>query len=288
MNTTETAPPGSLHPVVIPHFHVISLGAGVQSSAMALMAAAGEIQPMPAAAIFADTQDEPAAVMEWLARLAINLPFKTHRVTRGNLMADFVTAIKAGGNSRCGQPPYYIKGARDLWQEGKLRRKCTKEYKLDIIRRQARKLMKEAGANKIVQWVGISLDEAHRMKDSGAKFVANRYPLIELRMTRHDCIRWLKARGWPEPPKSACKKCPFTSDARWRQMRDQSPDEWAEAVAYDKQLRALKPQRTAAGIKGEIYIHRSCKPLDEVDLSTEEDRGQTNLFGNDCEGVCGV
>ncbi len=38
--------------------HTISLGAGVQSSTMALMAAAGEITPMPAAAIFADTQAE--------------------------------------------------------------------------------------------------------------------------------------------------------------------------------------------------------------------------------------
>jgi len=33
--------------------HVISLGAGVQSSTMALMAAAGEITPMPDCAIFA-------------------------------------------------------------------------------------------------------------------------------------------------------------------------------------------------------------------------------------------
>lgn len=36
--------------------HVISLGAGVQSSTMALMAANGEITPMPKCAIFADTQ----------------------------------------------------------------------------------------------------------------------------------------------------------------------------------------------------------------------------------------
>ena len=35
---------------------VISLGAGVQSSVMALMAAKGEIGPMPDCAIFADTQ----------------------------------------------------------------------------------------------------------------------------------------------------------------------------------------------------------------------------------------
>lgn len=40
----------------------LSLGAGVQSTTMALMAAHGEIQPMPDCAIFADTGWEPKAV----------------------------------------------------------------------------------------------------------------------------------------------------------------------------------------------------------------------------------
>lgn len=268
--------------------HIISLGAGVQSSTMALMAAVGEITPMPVAAIFADTQDEPKAVMEWLARLAINLPFKTHRVTRGCLSEDFIAAIKAGGDSRCGQPPYYIKGERDLWQEGKLWRKCTKEYKLDLIRRKAREIMETAGATHIQQWVGISLDEAHRMKDSGVKYVTNVYPLIDRRMNRWDCIRWLRAHQWPVPPKSACWHCPFTNDTRWRDMRDNHPDEWKKAVKYDRLLRSLNPSRQSAGIKGKIFLHRSCVPLDEVDLTTEEELGQLDMFGNECEGMCGV
>lgn len=40
---------------------VLSLGAGVQSTTLALMAAHGEIEP-PDCAIFADTQWEPAEV----------------------------------------------------------------------------------------------------------------------------------------------------------------------------------------------------------------------------------
>ncbi|ANS02942.1 hypothetical protein [uncultured Mediterranean phage uvDeep-CGR0-AD1-C123] len=44
---------------------VISLGAGVQSSVMALMAAHGEL-PIPECAIFADTQFEPRQVYEHL------------------------------------------------------------------------------------------------------------------------------------------------------------------------------------------------------------------------------
>ena len=44
---------------------ILSLGAGVQSTCLALMAAKGEVTPMPDAAIFADTH-EPKEVYEHL------------------------------------------------------------------------------------------------------------------------------------------------------------------------------------------------------------------------------
>src|ERR1035441_9097717 len=65
--------------------HILSLGAGVQSSTLALMAAAGEVTPMPTCAIFADTQDEPVSVYKWLDWLEKQLPFPVYRVTKGRL-----------------------------------------------------------------------------------------------------------------------------------------------------------------------------------------------------------
>jgi hypothetical protein len=58
---------------------VLSLGAGVQSTTLALMAAHGEIGPMSDCAIFADTGWEPSAVREHLAWLmsAGVLPFRS-------------------------------------------------------------------------------------------------------------------------------------------------------------------------------------------------------------------
>ena len=52
-----------------PDLRVVSLGAGVQSTVMLLMAAKHEIVPMPDCAIFADTQFEPTVIYEhikWL------------------------------------------------------------------------------------------------------------------------------------------------------------------------------------------------------------------------------
>ena len=71
--------------------HIISLGAGVQSSTMALMAACGEITPMPKCAIFADTQDEPRAVYDWLKWIVQKLPFTVYQVTAGKLSENLLT-----------------------------------------------------------------------------------------------------------------------------------------------------------------------------------------------------
>jgi len=81
---------------------VISLGAGVQSSVMALMAAKGEITPMPDYAIFADTMAEPQGVYAWLDWLEGQLPFPVIRVSKGNLYEDIMD-----GTKRFATPPFF-------------------------------------------------------------------------------------------------------------------------------------------------------------------------------------
>ena len=93
--------------------HVISLGAGVQSSTMALMAAKGEITPMPVAAVFADVGAEPKNVYDYLSWLEGVLPFPVHRVNNGSLL-DTLTLVrhkKDGTGSYVKQQiPAYVEG----------------------------------------------------------------------------------------------------------------------------------------------------------------------------------
>ena len=63
---------------------ILSLGAGVQSTTLALMAAKGEIDPVDCA-IFSDTQSEPKAVYEHLERLRSTLPFPVHIVSKSEV-----------------------------------------------------------------------------------------------------------------------------------------------------------------------------------------------------------
>jgi hypothetical protein len=142
-------------------------------------------------------------------------------------------------------------------------------------------------ADSIEQWIGISVDEAMRMKPSRRSGVKHRWPLIELQMTRFDCIEWCEVEGFPRPPKSACTFCPFHDDAQWRDMKATDPDAFAQAVQIDEAIRPgmAGPKRP----KGEAwFVHRDRIPLAQVDFSTAEDRGQLNFFNNECEGMCGV
>lgn len=260
--------------------HVISLGAGVQSSTMALMAAKGEIKPMPDFAVFADTQAEPESVYEWLDWLETQLPFPVYRVSKGNL-ADYVVQIK----ERKKDAAKYIKGSIPTFQlnengtKGVLFRKCTYDFKILPIQ----KLLKRYESEGIVQWLGISTDEAHRQKDSQIDWIENRYPLIEIGYTRTACLHWMEANGYPTPPRSACVFCPYHSDAEWLRLRADEPREFQRAVEFERRMHRAFEMQTV--MKTKPFLHESLKPLDQIQFRHQDQR---NLFGNECEGMCGV
>jgi hypothetical protein len=261
---------------------VISLGAGVQSTTMALMAAHGEIGPMPECAIFADTQWEPQAVYDHLAWLSSPnvLPFPVHVVTAGNLRQDIMDRSNTTGGRFAAVPWFMLMPNGD---DAMGRRQCTKEYKLTPIRREVRKMLggkTPKGGAEI--WVGISTDEVMRVKPSRVGYMVNRWPLIEKKMDRNDCLRWLERNGYPLAPKSSCIGCPFHNNQQWRDLRDKAPMEWLDAIKVDAAI------REQPGFRGQQFMHRDMVPLDQVDLSTAEDRGQLNMFNNECEGMCGV
>jgi hypothetical protein len=271
--------------------HILSLGAGVQSSTMAFMAAHGEITPMPKCAIFADTQDEPQSVYTWLDWLEKQLPFPVHRVTKGKLSED-ITRIhqrKDGkGQYQMGGIPAFTIDRRD-GHYGIMPRQCTMNFKVKVLEKEVKRV---AGITKgqktigVIQWIGISLDEVHRMKQPKWKWHDFRYPLIDLRMKRHDCLCWMQSHDYPKPPRSACRYCPYHSNAEWRRLRDEEPDEFAAAVAMDYEFRRTKALSTSP--TSIPFLHSSRVPLDKVDFSTDEDHGQQVMFGNDCDGLCGV
>jgi hypothetical protein len=233
---------------------------------MALMAAHGEITPMPECAIFADTQAESEATYDWLAWLSESLPFPIHVVSAGSLEAHALAGKTLSGHD-FQDIPWRTRG-------GMGRRQCTARYKILPLYRK----LKELGATAkepVDLWVGISTDEAQRMKPARVQYVRNVYPLIERGLSRLHCLRWLSDRAYPRPPKSSCVFCPYKGNAEWRELSDR---DFARAVTVDEAIRG-------AGINQ--YAHRSLVPLSEADIRDEHE-GQTEMFAEECEGMCGV
>ena len=268
--------------------YVLNLGAGTQSSCVALKCAHGEITPMPDAAICADTQWESAGTYDYLRFLMSDnvLPFPVHVVTNGNLPGDILTM--AHGTTREGgrpQPPFFTLNPDG--STGFVSRQCSGQYKIKPIMKKVRELCGitgRVGPKEVVveQYIGISTDEASRMKPSQHRWSRHRFPLIEQRMSRGDCIEWLKRNDYPIPPKSSCIGCPFHNDLEWRNL---SAADMASVAELEREVQAGSHH---FGLKSKPFFHRSCKPIDEVDFSTSEDKGQLNMFENECEGMCGV
>jgi len=168
---------------------VISLGAGVQSSTMAIMAAKGDLPPVDCA-IFADTGYEPKAVYKYLEFLKKILPYPIHLVEKGNIRDDM---LAAKGTTNFVVAPFFTQN-KITGKKGMVMRQCTNDYKIQPIRTKIRELCnvkkgKHFPKDKYVeQWIGISTDEAGRMKPARDKYILNRHPLIEAKMSRQDCI----------------------------------------------------------------------------------------------------
>ena len=219
-----------------PTLTVISLGGGVQSSVMALMANEGAFDRLPDCSIFADTRWEPPSIYEHLTWLKDRLSFPLYVVDNGRSLREDVKALTNHSGSRnYVDIPVYLKG-RGGEGDGLGRRQCTDNYKIRPIRRRIRELLglrprqRVPAGTTVELWLGISTDEAIRMKDSRDRWMTNRYPLIEAGMSRSDCLNWWMKRydrPWNARPASPAPSSP--ASVGWRPSaggRSCSPRRW--------------------------------------------------------------
>lgn len=258
---------------------------------------------MPQAAIFADTQAEPAGVYKWMEWLKVELSahFPVHTVTRGCLTTESVTLRDRVTPSKYGRTqwvksliPAFVLNPNG--SKGILGRQCTYNYKIEEIGKFVRKAASIKRGQKsvtVTQWLGISADEKQRMKNAIYPWQQNRWPLVELGMSRKDCLVWMDRNGYPTPPRSACIYCPFHSDGEWRTLAAEEPESFHKAVQFEKDLQRV--HRTTDNLGGVPYLHSGLIPLDQVKFRTDTDPNQ-HTFGdwttegmlNECEGMCGM
>ena len=279
-------------------YRALSLGAGVQSSVLALLLSRSDPRlmelgyPKPDVAVFADTGWEPEYVYSHLSWLEENLSYPLIRVSSGNIKANLRRGLTVSGHSFV-DVPFFTLDAEG--KKGMLRRQCTNHYKIAPIHRRIRAL---AGGQRgrpfpknshVEMWLGISLDEVGRMKSSKEPWVEHRWPLVDLGMTRHDCLEWF-ASEYPERhlPRSACVICPYRSDEHWLELKRSEPESYDEAVKFDRWLRNSKTNPVRELLNGRPYLHSARRPLATVIADRESNPDSINYFNEECEGHCGV
>jgi hypothetical protein len=289
---------------------VLNLGAGVQSTALILMDAMvhrtghrSEVENFIGQdyrfdpfdfACFADTQDEPNAVYEHLAKLKTMDTCPILEGTVGCLGDDLSRGVHSTGQRFASIPAYTspVEGVLG----GMTQRQCTREYKVEvvnqIIRRdilglQPRKQVPKE--TKIVQSFGLSWDEIPRIirtkeRVNACGWSEPEFVLYDLMLERVDCKAFLSSIGMIAP-RSACVYCPFRSNREWRELRDNDPKGWQRAIFIDASLR-VPGAICNRGLDQSLYVHRSCLPLSIAPID-EDDRPGLG-FEIECEGMCGL
>ena len=279
---------------------VLSLGAGVQSSVLALMFARGVHElgeagyESPDVAIFADTGWEPDYVYEHLDWLETQLPFEVRRVSAGNIRENLSQGRNPTGNNFSDIPLYIVN--KDA-SHGMIQRQCTDHYKITPIYSTIRRMMGYEPRQRIHEgavemMMGISLDELQRVKPNQRKWAESTYPLIDLRLSRADCRDWF-AHAYPDRklPRSACVICPFRGDREWLELEEREPDSYQDAVRFDAWMRTPQGREAFQSLRGEPYLHSTRSPLGDAVAKVRAARDaqpELDLFAEECEGYCGV
>jgi len=281
---------------------VLSFGAGVQSTCLLLQSCRG-VLPKLDYAVFADTGWESKKVLDHLEWCKIEaakygIPVHVVKAKGDGLRTNVIDNVTKVDGKRFAALPFHTRapdGTRGMGM-----RQCTGDYKIapiqKFLRREVLGLKPRQRAPKepvIQQLLGISFDEATRAKESRERWIANVFPYLNWGMDspdgkvwrRYQIINWLE-EFYPEieVPRSACIGCPFHSNQEWRRIKE-SPEEWADAVAFDEAIRVDKRTGKVVSLQ---FLHKSCKPLSEVDLRSDEEKGQGSLWDDECEGMCGM
>lgn len=256
--------------------HVVSYGAGVQSTALLVLAAQGYIPHRTF--LFANVGDdsEHPASLRYLREVAFDYAashgiemHELHRIPKKGRSAGKVETLwgrlMAPESRSLPIPVRMSNGAPGT-------RSCTADFKIRTVGRWLREHGATAG-NPAHVAIGISTDEYQRATSRKVEpYEITEYPLLTLEhrlaprgANRDQCKQIIADAGLPIPPKSSCFFCPFHRPAVFGDMARTEPELFAKAVELED---TLNRRRDVLG-KDHVYLTRFGRPLREVFESTQ-------------------
>lgn len=246
---------------------VIAYGGGVQSTALVVLAATGQLHAD--AALFCNVGDDSEHPDTLVYVREVAIPWATargfpvhelHRHLRDGTPETLMGRLTKQGSRSLPIPVRMSNGAPG-------RRSCTADFKIKVMA----KWLKAHGASAVnpsTVYIGISTDEFDRATNRKvAPYERVEYPLLERRLDRAACAQIIRAAGLPVPPKSACYFCPFHKAQTWAEQRRDRPDLFAKSA----DLEALLNERRDVLGKDHVYLTRYAKPLADAIKVAQDD-----------------
>jgi len=274
---------------------ILSLGLGVQSTALYFMSSLGEL-PRVDYAIFADTGKEKTETLKYLEFLLnwqkLNNGVEIVVLREKNLYLDLLNNENSTGQRFTSIPAYTKNEDGSI---GMMRRQCTGEYKLKQVDAWIRNKYEKKAKQRLPRtevWIGISADEADRVSHPVEQWKHKVFPFVTFDidykgkvkriewsriMSRNDIIRWYENNSLPVPPKSSCIFCPYQSEKAWSDMKKNEPDDFKAAIKVDEAIRDSTQKKNF----NPLFLHESCIPLSEIKFNESND-----LWGGECSGSC--
>lgn len=255
---------------------ILSFGAGMQSTALALMscenAKAGKQLhpwvPVYDAVIFCDLGLEPEGVntqMEF-TRKACEDAGIFFQVLDTPLYQHFVENF---GERRTISIPWWT--ITEDGHKSKMPRNCTIDYKVNAITQYVRwellgykkgQRLKEEDIKAHEMHMGFSKEEERRCHENPHKL---HFPLVKMGWTRSESYQYILENWGLDTKASACAFCPFHRNYFYQHIREFEPKTYDQILIVDNLLRDKTPKPP---MDSDLFISRSRKRL--CDLTPED------------------
>jgi hypothetical protein len=271
------------------HTRIFSYGGGTQSMAVLVAQARGLLAYPYDYFIFADVghDSENQETQDYLRDIAIpfarqhDIPLLLIQKTRRSGETESLLEYALRTKRSIPIPMRMSNGAPG-------NRTCTQDFKIKVVD----KWVRQRHYTHATVGLGFSLDERRRAHGKPTHFVDRygkskigfwkrfEFPLIDLRLNRSQAIQLVLDAGLPEPPKSACWFCPFTSRSEWIERKRNDPDLVQKAAL----LEAVMNRKRGSIGRDKAYIHP--QRAGRMFPLSEAIGDQMSLFEESCNDSC--
>lgn len=253
---------------------ILSCGAGMQSTALALMSCENKMKgiihanvPVYDAVIFCDLGLEPYWVkdqVDFIKKACEDAGIPFYKI-ESNLYQDYMDNF---GRGHVSSIPFW--SVDENGKKAKMRRHCTLDYKIALIEKFLRyellgykkfQRLKPEDLMGHEMHIGFSFEERKRMSKDYSKLFVKKYPLIDMKWERADSYKYILEVWGLDTKASACNFCPFHKNYFFMHLKDNSRDDYEKTVAFDRMIGKMQPK---TAIRSKIYISRSRKRIEDL------------------------